>query len=251
MELTVAKHVDKSRAHLYCMGDFHLGSPDCAESFLEEEIKRIADDPYAVVILNGDLMQMDVTTSVGDVYGQLYTPEEQKYRLLELLEPLKGKIIAMQDGNHDGVRSKEGWRPIKDVAWMLGVEYTGPQVLVKLPVGRRANGKPFVYGVFATHGWGSARTMGGKVNKLYSLRDVVLADVYCMGHTHQQLGVPDVYYVPDYRNNKVNVVERRFLNSGSYQTRGDYPSRNGMPATLLGTPKAVLHGDRKKVEVTI
>ena len=249
MILTPIPHINGPYCHLYSFGDTHIGSADCDEKLLQRDIQAVSQDPFARVILNGDILQCDYTGSVGDVYYQKYPPSKQEQLAEEWFEPIQDKIIGILDGNHCG-RTKEDNRPCQRIARHLKVNYLQDEGLFKLSVGARPNnGKPFVYTVFVVHGWSSGRTMGAKANTLKGLGDVVNASVYVINHTHQILSFPTAIYMPDLRNNKVEKVERHFVNAGSWQERGHYPQRKAFAPQVLGTPQIILSGTEKKVNV--
>jgi predicted phosphodiesterase len=241
--------VDELRLH--GISDIHLGSSDCDEEMFLAYLKEIEKDPAARVILNGDLLQYDTRGSKGDVYRQKYPPSQQKRLMREYLTPIKDKIIGMLGGNHDALRTQEDASPIQDIAEWLGVPYAAGEGLFKLPVGRRENKKPFVYTVYCTHGWSNSRAMGGKANNLQRLSDIVLADVYMISHTHTPMVFPDTYYVPDLRNNKVDKRIRYYVNTGSFQKRGMYPTTKGMRPVALLNPVILLSGVERRIDVKL
>ena len=250
--MTVIPHIDVPLLRLYCIGDIHFGSPECDEELLERDIEAIRKDGQARVILNGDLLQMDLKKSKGDLYGQKYPPSKQKRLLRQKLQPIQDKILCMQGGNHDEGRSDEDATPIEDMAEYMGVPYTDGEMLLKLSVGaKKRNGKPAVYSIFAVHGWSNGRMVGSKANNLHRLSDIVLADVYFINHTHWQMAFPDTYMVPDLHNNNVMEMRRHYVNAGSYQGRGRYPKTKGMRPTVLGTPVVWLSGTEKRVGVNM
>lgn len=251
IELVVCNHVDAPECHLWGISDVHLGSPDCDEDLFLSDIAAIKDDPLARVILNGDLLQYDTKKSKGDVYRQKYPPGQQKRLMRDYLMPIKDKILGIIGGNHDELRTEEDATPILDIAEWLGVPYLEGQGLFKIPVGRRLNKKPFVYTIYCTHGWTNSRLMGGKALNLHRLADIVLADVYMISHTHTPMVFPDSYYVPDLRNNKVDERTRYYVNTGSYQKRGRYPTINGLRPTALVRPIVLLNGAERKIEVRV
>lgn len=251
MELTVCAHADVDELNLHVISDVHLGSHDCDEDLFAEHIQSIKADPSARVILNGDLLQYDTKQSVGDVYHQKYPPGTQKRVMRQYLEPIAQKIFGILGGNHDELRTKEDATPILDIAEWLKVPYLPGQGLFKIPVGQRRNQKPFIYTVYCTHGWTNSRLMGGKALNLHRLSDIVLADVYVISHTHAPMAFPDSYYVPDLRNEKVVERTRYYVNTGSYQKRGQYPTTKGMRPVALTNPVIVLGGKERKIKVEL
>ncbi|MEW6726898.1 MAG: hypothetical protein AB1327_08065 [Bacillota bacterium] len=57
--------------------------------------------------------------------------------------------------------------------------------------------------------------------------------------------------MPDPQNGKVREMVRHYVNLGSYQRRGQYPIRKGLPAQVLGTPLIRLSGKEKKVVIEL
>lgn len=251
MKITFVEYIDGDCCNLYSFGDTHIGSEDCDEQLLLADIDKIKHDPYARVILNGDILQFDLKGSVGDVYNQKYPPSVQEELAEKWFAPIADKIIGVLDGNHDGHRTQEDNRPLKRIARHLDVPYLEDEGYFKIQVGHRRNGKPYVYGVYAIHGWASGRSIGSKANNLERLSSIVLADVYIVNHTHQQMAFPEGICVPDFRNGKIDFHEMRFVNAGSWQKRGRYPKRKGFRPQVLGTPTITLDGKSKGVVVSI
>lgn len=247
----VVPHVDVHELHLYGMCDWHIGSPDCDEKLLHRDLDIIANDEAARIILLGDLMNNDLRNSHGDVYYQTMPPSQQKRKVIEMLQPLKDKILVIISGNHEG-RTQEDAGLMQDVADMLDVPFAREEVLIKIPVGhKKKNNKPVVYTGYFIHGHGGGRLIGSKALNLTRLKDIVLADLYGCGHTHTILAHKDTYYVPDLHNNNVLEMTRYYVNFGSYQRRGLYPARKGLPGQCLGTPVIRLSGCEKKITVEL
>lgn len=248
--LTQVPYINGPYCHLYSFGDTHIGSVDCNEKLLLKDITAVSQDPFARVILNGDILQCDYKDSVGDVYNQKYPPSQQEEMAEQWFTPIKDKIIGVLDGNHDGGRTKEDNRPLRRISRHLGVPYLQDEGLFKFSIGARpTNGKPFVYTAYVVHGWSSGRTRGAKANVLDNLDKVVLADIYIVNHTHAIMSFPGAVYVPDLRNNKVEKMERHFINAGSWQERGHYPQRRAFAPQVLGTPQIIISGTEKRVNV--
>ncbi len=252
MQLTICDHIRAEVCNLYPFGDLHYGSNDCDEALLKRDLEQVERDPDARAIFNGDLLQNDLKSSKGDIYHQRYPPREQKRRLRELLAPIADKILVILGGNHDEGRTDEDATPILDIAEWLDVPYAEGEALLKIPVGeKRHNKKPAVYSLYATHGWAGGRVIGSKATNLQRLREIVLADVYVISHTHQQMAFPGQYLVPDLYNGNVREITQHFVNTGSYQRRGQYPIRKGLPGVVLGTPLIKLGGREKRVVVEV
>ena len=169
-----------------------------------------------------------------------------------MLEPIKDKILSIQGGNHDEGRSEEDATPVLDISEYLGVPYCQAETLLKIPIGKNCHNKPVVYVAFAVHGWSNGRLWGSKAINLDRLKDLVpTADLFLMGHTHSQHVHKDTVFIPDLYNNNVMVKTRHFVNTGSYQRRGDYVKRKALPGQCLGTSLIRLSGTEKKIVVEL
>jgi predicted phosphodiesterase len=244
-------HIPGDVCRLYGISDVHLGAPDCDEDLFRHDLEVIAKDEQARVVINGDILNYNIRKSKGDIYHEKYPPSIQKRLMREWLEPIKDKILVMVGGNHDEGRTDEDATPVQDIAEWLGVPYQSGEACLCIRVGRKRNGKPAAYIVYLTHGWTSSRFIGGKALNLDRLKDIVLADVYMIAHTHSQHAHADTYFVPDPQNKRVTLMTRHFVNLGSYQKRGGYPIRRGLPAQVLGTPLVKLSGTEKHVIVEL
>ena len=181
----------------------------------------------AFTVLNGDLLDLSIMDSVGDVYGAEFQPRDQLWRVRDVFRPLaqEGRILGVTSGNHEErIYKKTGIDVMEWLAdyWGVRERYDPDGVLLKIRFGKRPNGKPQVYTAYFTHGTGGGRTKGGKINKLDAMKDIVLADVYAIGHVHWMTAYQDVYYIPDLRNNTLTTKKRTYVCSGAYLDYGGY-----------------------------
>ena len=88
-------------ATIYPLADLHIGDPHALSGLIGERFDMIQKDPHGLVILNGDLLNTALRNSVSDVYGEKLSPMAQIARLVEILEPIKDKIIGATTGNHE------------------------------------------------------------------------------------------------------------------------------------------------------
>ena len=63
------------------------------------------------------------------------------------------------------------------------------------------------YQITGYHGSGGGRKVGGKANRLQEMAQVVVADLYIMGHTHLPMSMKQQIWIPDYANNTLNKKE--------------------------------------------
>lgn len=87
------------------MSDLHLGSPNCAEETLVEEIARISQDPDSFIVFKGDAIEAilpnDKRYLHSAVHSDLASPKQQADRVIKIFEPVKKRILAWGIGNHE------------------------------------------------------------------------------------------------------------------------------------------------------
>jgi predicted phosphodiesterase len=250
MELVTIPHVDGPHCNLVIMSDLHTGCANWQEDLLDQDISAIESDPYARVVLPGDLFQRDLKNhKVGDVYRQKIPPGEQKYYLRDKLDKIKYKIIGACGGNHDD-RGQEDTNEVRDLCEFLGVRYFEDEICVSIPVGAKAkNGKPCVYTGYGIHGSSNGSTVGALANSLAKLPNVCDADFYFCGHSHQPLWFPLSWFRRDLYNQKMTHVIRHFVAAGSYQGREKYPVVKALTPKVMGSPIVRLGGSDKEITV--
>lgn len=249
----MALPTDIKAAYLVPISDLHVGDP----LFDEQKFMRLADwiaqTPNAWVVLLGDLMNTALKSSKSDIYQERLNPQQQLRYAKKLLLPIKDRILAAVEGNHEQrIMREDGIDTTELLADELGVFYSPHSVLLKITLGAGSkNGKPQCYTVYATHGVGSGRTVGAKANSLRRLRDIVLADIYITGHIHWMTAFQETYYVPDTRNNKITETKLTFVSSSSFLKWGGYAEEKLLVPSKLGVPRIRLDGTRKDVHVSI
>ncbi len=235
------------------ISDFHLGSPEFDEKLARNFLKELYKQGAYFVLL-GDLMNTNIKNSKGDIYSEILTPQQQLDSLLSLFFEYKDRILGIVSGNHELRIEKEVGIDIMAVFAQL-IErvdvYDKDVLLLNIRFGKLDNGKKVSYHLLAIHGWTSARTVGGKMNPLYSLRNIALADCYILAHTHWQGAFREGYILPEPKNKKTLEIEQVFVNSGSFQKWASYAQRTGRPLNALGSPIIFLKGEVKHISVLV
>lgn len=238
-------------------GDVHYGNPLCSLSHFNRHIDFILQNDGVYTVLMGDLCEMALKSSKGEMYHQTASPKEQVAWMIEKLNTIKGKILCATDGNHEYRVSKDvDFSPSQMIANALGVPYRASGVLFKVVFGdnnNRCAGKPYAYFGYATHGYGGARTSGGKAVKLERTSTYVDAAFYMMGHDHLVNVMPANYLVPDPRSHKEGnftvgrVVSHRkmLVKCNSFLKWGNYSESGGYSPSDLETPIVKLMGTGK------
>ena len=263
--MKVIKHdlgVDTESVNIVAIADCHLGADAFDEDKFLNHRQMILDTPNTYCLIVGDLLEMGTRQSVSDLWGSL-RPAEQRKLAIRYLEPLAeaGKILAYIDGNHEARAQKDSDELVGEmICWALDISnvYHPDAAYLFLQVGHNHDkgGKSeknkeknrLVYTAYMVHGWSSARTKGAKANNLERLAQVVIADMYFIAHSHQQMIFPDKVLVPETRSKSLRWQKSMFINTGSYLDYLGYPVRKGMSPVETGVPHVVLNGTRREIK---
>lgn len=247
-------------AYIIGLSDLHVGDQRFNKQKFLGYQQWILEHENAFVIVNGDICDNATKDSVGDTYESVLPPGKQIDVACELFRPLKDRILAWNEGNHeDRTRKSAGIYIGEQVCARLGLsdKYSCEGALVKIKLGKRAKGtshsqRPLIYLIYATHGWSGARRIGGKTNAAEELQTVVAGvDVYLVSHTHQKFAFPKNILVPDVRLNKIEAKKQFFVSVGSFLEWGGYAERKGYSPMTMGAPRIRLDGRRHDVHVSI
>lgn len=244
------------------IGDAHSGDEWCDEQLLKDIIKYVLEKPYRFVILNGDLINNAIKTSVSDNYGT-NDPEYEIGHIARLFMPIKDRILAMGSGNHEERTLKlTGIDPSRYIAVRLGIEerYASNSFLLFVSVGRSQTHRPShssprkqVYKIFVQHGYGGGKKNGSKLNNLNSSDSIVAdADLYIMGHTHTPIANVMSTFLCDQSNRQVYRHNKYYLMHNAYLEYGGYGLRQGLsPASTELTYATLITQGRKRIKLTI
>ncbi len=173
-----------SKIYLIPLSDFHVGCKDSATDVIQGYIDWIKNHSNAYTILNGDLMNCAGKDTSPELFEDLCTPDQAYSQLVELISPIKNRILMITRGGHEGaIFRKVGADYSARLAHDLGdIPYhpDGGMVGVKLSLYNH----PSMFWIYATHGWGGARTIGAKVKKVQDLAQVADVDAYILSHDH-------------------------------------------------------------------
>ena len=234
------------------ISDTHIGDPRFNEAKLLGYIDWIMARENAYVVLNGDILDAAIKGSVGDTYEATMTTNEALKYARRLFAPLKDRILAVTEGNHERRITKDtSVSPMDILSDFLDVPFHADGVFLKLRVGKGSNGKPVVYTAYFTHGHGGGRTIGGKGNNLQRMGHIVLADLYSQGHIHTSIAFQDMIYVPDLRNGNMLKQRRTYVSSGAFLDWGGYAQQQGYAPGRIGSVRIRLDGRKKDVHASV
>lgn len=242
------------------LSDAHFGAPNFSLRHFNATINYIKEHPSVYCILNGDLLDTALPSSVGDIFAQVDTPQKQRDWMISKLLPIKDKVLAMTTGNHENrIYKVAGFDVSKDIADALGCPYRPEGMLLKISFGggnSRHPDAPYTYFVHFQHGYGGARTDGAKLTKGQRQSTYVHADAYIMAHDHLSQAEPAVYLIPDQRTTikngfemgKVNAKRKMIIKSAAYLKWGGYGESGGFAPADLTTPIIKFAGSKPDFE---
>lgn len=261
---------------IWNLSDLHVGSAGCAEGLIKRDVARIREDPCAFWIGGGDyadfigyrdkrfnpntMAQWVKVSDLGDI------GRASMARVRDMLAPIKHKCLGLLAGNHETkyqlTHEHEGlhaWLCMELDAPSLGYCALFDVEFIRTPCKKphivdAKNAQPgrATFRIFAHHGAGHATTPGGKLNKLISFMDSFEADIYFLGHVHDQVGRRQVVLGADRKCEKITQKERLGVISGSYlRTYSDgvtsYGEIKGYKPVNLGAAYVEIKPDKREI----
>lgn len=238
------------------ISDVHLGDKQLNMALLKKTLKRIQEEENTYTIINGDFCNCALKNSKSDVYEDDMSPMEQLNIMLELIEPIKDKILVISTGNHEDRITKETNIDITYlVAKQLGIQdrYSNSWWYLYLRFGQKMRGanRPMCYQIAGYHGSGGGRKPGGKANRLQEMSQVVIADVYIMSHTHTPMSMKQQIWLPDYANSSLTKKEMYYLMSNSFLEPEGYGEKLGMIPVSNSITEIELDGTKRYIKTLL
>lgn len=233
---------------IHPLADLHMGDINADFKLIMKKIEYIKNTPNAYCILDGDLMDTAIASSVGDTYGASLQPMEQLNQCVKIFEPIKDKIIAVLPGNHEHrVYKTDGLDITALLCSQLGIreKYSPTTALLFVRFGMqkgRNHNRRQLYTIYVTHGSGGGRREGGKINRLADLACIVDADIYIHAHTHLPVIFKESYFRVSGANSSVAEVDKLFVNTAAALTYGGYGDAQGYKPASRSYPVIYLNG---------
>ena len=257
--MKVIKHnlPDFETLHILPLADPHIGDIHSDFKKLQQELDVIKNSENTYTILNGDLVDMAVRSSIGDIYGQNLTPMKALEQCAKIFGPIAGKILAVNPGNHElRVWRTDGIDVTQMLCHELGIAglYSNASTLLFVrfgALGGHCHDRKACYTVYVTHGAGGGRTEGAKVKRLADLAAIVDADVYIHSHTHLPVIFKEKFYRVSAPNSSVQAVDKLFVNTGSTLEYGGYGELQSYKPNSMDTPIIHLSGTERRLSATL
>ena len=186
-----------------------------AHSFMEKRFIEFRDwilsRPNRYVFFGGDMIDAATVLSVASPYENKCDPSEQVNGLIQLLAPLRSRVLGYVGGNHERRTSKSFGDAGRLIATLMKIPYSRGVQFIDIHYGEH---KPFKVSLW--HGSGSARTKGAKAQMLHRFMSQADSQVYLCGHLH------DVVLLFDWRQQRsgkrIRLVKIAGVMSSSFQS---------------------------------
>jgi hypothetical protein len=183
------------------LGDIHYGAVNHAAGHFHDHLAELAELGDSCYILGmGDYLDLFSAAERAKVSELHETTseylarhaQEQADEFADILEPWRGRIIGLIEGNHHGVLQigNVTQTSTEYLAHKLGANYLGVMSVINLDIRVSTSRTNLV--VCAHHGVGASRYAGASLRKVEQQAECVEADIYLMGHDHAESHAADV-----------------------------------------------------------
>lgn len=261
INIELGRHLKNIR--VITLADYHTGSPNCNVELIKREIEFIKNNEDVFVLVNGDLIDNVTRTSLGDVYTQVLSPMQQMQTVIDMLTPIKHKILCLTSGNHEDRSYKtDGVDLMRIVAKELGLEdrYSNTSCVLFIRFGQTfrketsgsGKNRMVCYTMYVTHGSGGGGSIGSKSNRASALQGIIDTDIYVISHMHTPNAFKEAYHRVDTRNSAVTIVDKLFVITGAkLDWNGSYADKKSLKPSALVNPIINLNGSRKEFSATL
>jgi len=263
---------------LVYFSDLHWMAKACTEKEVMRTRNEIRDDPntfwigggdYGEFIGFGDTKRFDPDAVAEHVrVADLARLGKKTYEAIrDIFEPIKHKCLGLIVGNHEKqyMRRQQqedlhgwlcteldvtdlGYSCFMDVVFVRTRKVRKPTLRAKTVSDPNTHSESFR--IFCHHGAGAAQTKGGKINRLTAFMRNFDADIYFMGHIHDQLGCKIQMLTANTACTKIRNRSKIGVVSGSYlktyaQGVTSYAEQKGYEPVTLGAAHVVIVPDTR------
>lgn len=237
------------------IGDTHIGDKSFgveARRKLDGYLDWVKEHKNAFIFLMGDIINCASTSSESSPFQQDMDLKEQVDYAIKIFRPLRKKILGAISGNHEQrMEASWGYNPMVPICHALEIPYCGYSAVVKTRLGtvkkHRNKHKPEYYQSYIGyyhHTMGGGGTVGGKINRVDKLRQIVSnCDYYCGAHNHLLGVVHTSIFSFCQRTNKVKQKKQLLIDTGGYLEYDEsYAEAKMLVPVKIGSPRIRLDG---------
>lgn len=179
--------------YLIPFGDIHRSAPMCHERKWLEFLEWAKTKKRAYFLGMGDYDDMASASersilsdkrlhdSSAQTLEKLYLTHTEKFA--KEIKFMKGRVIGFMEGNHYA-EFPNGTTTTQKLAELLEARYLGVSSFIRLTLKYRAHSASI--DIWAHHGKGASRLIGGSLNRVQQMGESAEADIYLMGHDHKK-----------------------------------------------------------------
>ncbi len=220
--------------------DVQFGHLSCNVPRFEEYMKWILSEKNRFVFFGGDMVDAATALSIASPYENTEDPQGQVYKFVELVMPIRHRIIGYVGGNHERRSTKTFGDLGHLIATLLKVPYSSGKQFVDIYYGDH---KPFKNSLW--HGGTGSKTKGSKAQMLHRFMTQGDSQVYWVGHLHDVLMIGDCR---ERRGDDGRIDLEKFagvMSSSFLDHYGTYAEVMGLPAGDTQMWRLVLEPDGK------
>jgi hypothetical protein len=269
--------------------DIHWLAKACAEKEVLRQRDEILNDPFTFWIGGGDYGEFigfgDAKRFDPDAVSDKVTVSDLARlgkvtytAIRDIFAPIKHKCLGLIVGNHEKqyMRRQQqedlhGWLctelGVADLGYSCFMDVVFQQVrgwdlekddaqalpiLMGHSISKKNHSGSETFRVWCHHGAGAAQTKGGKINRLVSFMRNFEADIFFMGHVHDQMGARLTPLIADSDCLKIRHRTKLGVISGSYlktyaQGVTTYGEQKGYEPVTLGAAWVQIHPDTREM----
>ena len=211
------------------IGDTHLGAKNVDKEKLKGLIKYVKDTPGVYWVGMGDYIDAinysdkrfnaASTEDIADLDDLVNT---QVGKFVAMFNPIANRCLGLLDGNHEEtVRKRYHQDTVAQICRKMHVQRLTYSCLMRIYFDhnrRSCRGSRSIV-LYAHHGHGASRTIGGRLNNVLNKSRGIDADVFIMGHCHLKANVDgERLYISQNRGGEAFVYSRKqlFATTGSF-----------------------------------
>ena len=184
---------------LVIFGDVHRDSPNHADGAWQEFLEHTRTLKGALFLGMGDYLDSTSTSErecLGHISPKMHETFRNDIQALQMakcelfakeIEFMRGRLIGLVNGNHY-FQFPAGFNSDQKICELVGAKYLGVCAFVRLNI--HCGGRHHALDIFAHHGKGASRLVGGSLNRVSQMLEGTQADIFVMGHDHKKGALP-------------------------------------------------------------
>lgn len=252
-EIITHSFPDREDCMIIPISDVHLGAAEHLAKEWEDFRNKVLAHPGVKLLLCGDLINNATRSSVSNVFEETMRPREQKRAMVEMLTPLRDRILCAVSGNHERRSGKDADDDITyDIMCKLDLEdlYRENIAFLRIQMGnKKGDGtKNPTYTLAVTHGAGAGMPLNRNERFGYAIDGL---DCLVVGHSHKPMVSQPAKIKIDPYNNKVSIKPFKVVTATSWLGWGGYAAQKMLLPSSHCPQTITLCGKRKEIIVTM